>query len=226
MYDDASRDSGSGNPYGGERHPRNSPEEEANAEERIAEGSGGLAGMAAGAGIGSFVGPIGTIIGALGGAVGGWWAGRAASKSSDEYTPDDDDFYQSHYQAARPSGSSSTYDEHRPAYQLGHLAGMNPDYRSRTFEEVEPDLSSAYSSSGQNNWHAVRIYARDAYSRSRDRGSSQASNLRTSEQTRDLSGGTKGFADRVADAADDVKDRFDNNPASRPGRDATDRPGR
>jgi hypothetical protein len=30
----------------------------------------------------------------------------------------------------------------------------------------------------------------------------------------------------VADAVDDVKDRVDGNPASRPGRDVTDRPGR
>ena len=35
-----------------------------------------------------------------------------------------------------------------------------------------------------------------------------------------------GVADRLADAADDVKDRVDGNPASRPGPDATDRPSR
>ena len=33
----------------------------------------------------------------------------------------------------------------------------------------------------------------------------------------------RGVADKVADAVDDVKDRVDGNPASRPGRDATDR---
>ena len=33
-------------------------------------------------------------------------------------------------------------------------------------------------------------------------------------------------ADKLADKVDDVKDRFDGNPASRPGRDATDRPSR
>jgi uncharacterized protein (TIGR02271 family) len=32
--------------------------------------------------------------------------------------------------------------------------------------------------------------------------------------------------DRLADKADDLKDRVDGNPASRPGRDMTDRPGR
>ena len=35
-----------------------------------------------------------------------------------------------------------------------------------------------------------------------------------------------GVGDRLADAADDVKDRVDGNPASRPGPDVTDRPGR
>jgi photosynthetic reaction center H subunit len=35
---------------------------------------------------------------------------------------------------------------------------------------------------------------------------------------------TSGIGDRLADAADNVKDRVDGNPASRPGPDATDRP--
>ena len=35
---------------------------------------------------------------------------------------------------------------------------------------------------------------------------------------------TTGIADRITDAADNVKDRIDGNPASRPGPDATDRP--
>ena len=38
--------------------------------------------------------------------------------------------------------------------------------------------------------------------------------------------GAKGLGDSIADKVDDVKDRMDGNPASRPGRDATDRPGR
>jgi sporulation protein YlmC with PRC-barrel domain len=35
---------------------------------------------------------------------------------------------------------------------------------------------------------------------------------------------TTGIADRISDAADNLKDRVDGNPASRPGPDATDRP--
>jgi len=44
--------------------------------------------------------------------------------------------------------------------------------------------------------------------------------------TRGVTGAAARGADRVADAADDLKDRVDGNPASRPGRDATDRPAR
>ena len=35
-----------------------------------------------------------------------------------------------------------------------------------------------------------------------------------------------GVVDRIADSADDLKDRVDGNPASRAGRDATDNPSR
>jgi uncharacterized protein (TIGR02271 family) len=44
--------------------------------------------------------------------------------------------------------------------------------------------------------------------------------------TRDAKSGARNLGDRIADKVDDVKDRFDANPASKPGRDATDRPGR
>jgi len=52
-------------------------------------------------------------------------------------------------------------------------------------------------------------------------------NASTTRDTRDTLGATgAGLADRAADTVDDMKDRVDGNPASRPGRDATDRPAR
>jgi uncharacterized protein (TIGR02271 family) len=320
----------------------------------VAAGTGGVAGAAAGAAIGSLAGPIGTIIGGLAGAVGGWWSGRAISEAATSYTTDDDAYYQQHYMnTSRSTGgslsrSSTSYDTARPAYQLGHLAGMNPDYRGRAFEEVEPHLSSAYTSAGRNDWNDVRDYARDAYGRGRELGeqrltlseeelrvgkrtvqagevalhktvetehvsetvpllreevtierrpiaadANRSGNIeigedeiriplmaeeavvekrvvgteevtlrkqqvtenqtveadlrrerldmnedaqrltgnldettRLTDRERNLRSGASGLADKIADTADDVKDRFDGNPASRPGRDATDRPGR
>ena len=49
---------------------------------------------------------------------------------------------------------------------------MNPDYRDRTFEEVEGDLRAGWSddvSARHGRWEDVRHYARDAYDRGRER---------------------------------------------------------
>jgi uncharacterized protein (TIGR02271 family) len=314
--------------------------------EAVAAGTGGVAGAAAGAALGSMVGPIGTIIGGLAGAVGGWWSGRAVSEAATAYTNDDDQYYQTHYlnkSSSASSGSSRSFDQARPAYQLGHLAGANPDYRNHSFDDVEPHLATAYTGAGYNDWNDVRNYAQDAYSRGREVGETRltlseeelrvgkrtvqagevslhktvetehvsetvpllreeitierrpiradAANsgnieigedeiriplmaeeavvdkrvvgteevvlrkhqvtenetveadlrrerldlnqdaLRATQRTgtdsaRDLGSSSSGLADRVTDAADDLKDRVDGNPASRPGRDATDRPSR
>lgn len=206
--------------------------------------AGSAAGAAVGAAWGTLAGPLGTIIGGLAGAVGGWWAARSATEQH-LFNLDDDGFYRQHHEsqratADRASGRNHEYDDVRPAYQVGHLAGANPDYGNRSFDDVEPHLRSAYGSAGQNNWDDVRGYARDAYARGRTVGSERgmASGLMTNSMTegmagttgndsqRDLHGSSGGIVDRIADAADDLKDRVDGNPASRPGRDATDRPGR
>ena len=152
----------------------------------VAEGAGGLAGAATGAALGSLGGPIGTIIGGIAGAVGGWWSGRAISEAASTFTDDDDRYYREHFETKRTgsltgterpkhvvdvrgSGDDASYDRARPAYQLGSLASRNPDYRGRSFDEVETDLQRGWSSSEASrqygDWSNVRDYARDAYTR-------------------------------------------------------------
>ena len=132
---------------------------------------------ATGAALGSLGGPIGTIIGGIAGAVGGWWTGRAVSEAASAYDDNDDQYYRTRY-SSQGSGSTSgsrasrSYDEARPAYQVGHIAGMNPDYENRSFDEVERDLERGWSSSEGRNygeWNDVRNYARDGYERGRER---------------------------------------------------------
>ena len=134
----------------------------------VGAATGGVAGAAAGAAIGSLGGPIGSVVGALAGGVGGWWSGRAVSEAMSTYTADDDEYYRSHYRDR--VGTEGSYDAARPAYQLGHLAGVNPDYQNRSFDDVESDLRGAYMSSGQQNWDDVSGYARSAYTRGREVG--------------------------------------------------------
>jgi hypothetical protein len=172
--------------------------------DHVGEAAGGISGVTAGAAIGSMAGPVGTIVGGIAGAVGGWWAGRAVAEAATTISSDDDTYYRSHYDASPIA--DKRYDDLRPAYHVGHLAGQNPDYRSRSFDDIEGDLKRGWDDTKYGSWDTARSYAREGYSRG-------ASALR--------SGGK-----RVANAADDLKDRVDGNPASKPGRDATDSPRR
>jgi hypothetical protein len=175
--------------------------------DHVGEGVGGVSGVVAGAAIGSAVGPIGTIIGGIVGAMGGWWSGRAVAEAATAITKDDDAFYRSRFQTSSGRVSGRTYDDVKPAYYLGQLASRNPDYRNRSFEDVESDLNRGWTANNKYGaWNDVRDYAREGFTRGRSTAGKVA-------------GG-------IADRADDFKDRIDGNPASRPGPDRTDRPER
>lgn len=222
----------------------------------VGEAVGGVSGIAAGMALGSLGGPVGAVIGGLAGAIGGWWSGRAIAEAAMHYTEADDAAYRSHYETSAARLADRSYDDVRPAYQLGHLAGRNPDYAGRSFDEVETDLRSGWTtdvSSRYGEWDSVRGYARDAYERGRldaagatgaaAYGASRTGDAvdRAGDATRDAARdvargaehawdktktGAERLGDKVADKADDLKDRVDANPASRPGPDPTDRPGR
>ena len=282
-----------------------------NPADEIGEAVGGISGVLTGAALGSLGGPIGTIIGGIAGAVAGWWAGKAISEAASHVTREDETYYRAEYERSPNRLADRSYEDVRPAYQLGHLAGRNPEYQGRSFEEVEPDLQRGWTSdvsARHGDWQQVRPYARDAYERGRasfgmgavagagasddaasrsasgageratitaaeqrDPGSMAASSTTGSgvgsegyparrdeslddslratghgsvSDARDvgerLGYGSAGAASasaigrgenafergahRLADRVDDLKDRIDGNPASRPGPDATDRP--
>src|SRR5688500_12943082 len=114
--------------------------------DEIGEAVGGISGVLTGAALGSLGGPIGTIIGGIAGAVTGWWAGKAISEAASHVTHEDEEYYRTHYERSPHRLADRTYDDVRPAYQLGHLAGRNPDYQGRSFEDVETDIQRGWSS--------------------------------------------------------------------------------
>ena len=178
----------------------------------VGEAAGGISGGLAGAAIGSIGGPVGTLIGGLAGVIGGWWAGRSIAEAAKDYGDVDDRHYRTHYETSG-SRTKRSYDDVRPAYQLGHLASRNPDYRGRDFDTVESDLRRGWSDdigARHGDWSSVRDYAREGYTR----GSSA------------LGDRSAHAADRVATGleagVDNIKDRIDGNPASKPGLDPTD----
>jgi hypothetical protein len=189
--------------------------------DHIGEAAGGISGVLAGAAIGSAGGPIGTIIGGIAGAVGGWWSGRAVSEAATRLTQDDDTYYRGHYEGSPSRLADRSYDDVRPAYHLGHIAANNPDYKDRDFDAVESDLRRGWDTK-HGEWDSMRGYARHGYEYGR--GRSGATNASASSYYGTAAGATAGgLADRAVAGADNLKDRVDGNPASKPGPDATDR---
>ena len=156
-----------GDMAGQKRSNRGNSDVEGN--EAVAEGIGGVAGAAAGAAVGSLGGPVGTAIGAIAGAVGGWWSGKAAADAASSIDADDDQYYRRDFSTTTRTGS---YDVAQPAYHLGHVAGMNPEYQGRSFDDIEPHLRRGWTddvSSRSGDWNDVRDYARNAFEHGQER---------------------------------------------------------
>lgn len=132
---------------------------------------GGTGGALAGAAAGTVIaGPIGTAVGAIAGALGGWWAGHEVSEASAKWTTDQDRYYREHFAARDDRPADRSYDDVRPAYQLGHMAAHNPEYEGRTFDAVEPDLQRGWNedlSRRGGDWTFVRVWVAEAYDRAR-----------------------------------------------------------
>jgi hypothetical protein len=142
---------GVGKPSTGESEPEPQP---------VGDAVGGIFGTAAGAGVGALAGPLGILVGAAAGALGGWWAGHVASDVLESFN---DDAQRRRHE--RGSGGGS-YDRVRDYYRFGHLAGANPDYQGRSFEEIESDLERTWQQSSPPQgveWEEARDYVADGY---------------------------------------------------------------
>ena len=174
--------------------------------DEVGEAAGGISGVLAGAALGSLGGPLGTIIGGLAGAVSGWWAGRAISEAASRFTHDDDAAFRTHYEGSSNRLADRSYDDVRPAYQLGYLASQNPDYSNRGFDDIEGDLRRGWTDdvrARHGEWDSVRGYARDAYDRGRSGAS--ASGAAGTTATGAAAYGAGRAADGAADLGHDVK---------------------
>lgn len=146
-------------------------------EELAGESVGGATGVLAGAALGSIGGPVGSVIGAIAGAIGGWWLGKGVTDAANDYTPELDARFRSHYESSPQRIAGCDYERVRPAYIIGHLASRNPEYRGRPFEAIEPELRRGWESQRRmpetshpgesaedvEAWPAVRHFALEAY---------------------------------------------------------------
>jgi hypothetical protein len=180
------------------------------------EAVGGIGGVLAGAAIGSAIGPVGTVIGGIAGAVGGWWSGRAVTEAASSVTASDDEYYRGHYESSPRQLADRAYEDVRPAYHLGHVAARNPDYANKDWTDVSTDLERGWTGDTarkHGDWSTVGTYAGAGFMRGRSTARSAATG------TADAA---KSVGNKTANVVDDMKDRVDGNPASKPGKDETD----
>jgi hypothetical protein len=128
----------------------------------VGDAAGAIVGTAAGASIGILAGPLGAMVGAAAGALGGWWAGHAVADQLQNY--DEDEIRRAHVDRH----PTHPYDDADDYYKFGHLAGSNPDYKGRPFEEVEPDLERTWKGHAEahyGRWDDVRDYVAEGFRR-------------------------------------------------------------
>jgi hypothetical protein len=135
--------------------------------ETVGESAGGFLGGVTGMSVGAIGGPVGLLIGGIAGAVGGWWAGRGIA---DAITKDDDAAFRREFESSTRRPADRSYEDVRPAYIAGLLAGRNPDYEGQSFEDVESDLRCGWGTDIVRHcgeWPSVRRYAHAAFDRAR-----------------------------------------------------------
>jgi hypothetical protein len=134
--------------------------------ELVGEGVGGASGGLVGAALGSLAGPLGTAIGAIAGAVGGWWAGRAVVDAASGVSAEEESVWRDHFENSEQRLGDRSYDQARAAYHIGRLARLNPDYEGRPFDEVDAELSHAWTRdlcARYGEWPTVRQFVREGY---------------------------------------------------------------
>lgn len=140
--------------------------------ERVGSGIGGLAGKMGDTAISL----MGSMISSVAGTVGGWWSDRRPDEALASFGEREDSTCRTHFENIRRSNastSSSSYDSVRPLYQFGHLAGGNPDYQGRSFDDVETDLKNAWTgdqAQHYGDWTSVRDYISTGYETRNTRG--------------------------------------------------------
>jgi hypothetical protein len=95
----------------------------------------------------------------------------------EKLTEEHDAFYRKHYETVPGERRQSIrgYEAVRPAYHLGYLASINPDYEGKSFDEIEAELERGWTSdpaSGRDEWGKVRHFAADGYELARKRSPS------------------------------------------------------
>ena len=131
----------------------------------VGTGVGAAGGAVAGAAAGAFGGPIGAAVGGIAGAIVGGLAGKAAAESVNPTA--EDAYWRESYNREPYYQSGRTYDEYRPAYELGW---SSVDRYEGDFAAVEPHLSRDWGTARGTStldWEQARPATQAAWERAR-----------------------------------------------------------
>ena len=132
--------------------------------ERVGEGVGSVAGKAAD----TAVDLMSSMLRTAATTFGGWWERSTPDEAARSFGAEQDRTCRTHFENLhRTADAGSSYETVRPLYQFGHLAGSNPDYQGRSFDEVENELQQAWSADNSNrygDWSKVRAYVNQGFS--------------------------------------------------------------
>jgi len=131
--------------------------------ERVGSSAGGLAGRVGDTAIDLMSSMIKTAASTFG----GWWSRSTPDEAVRSFGDEQDRSCRVHFENMhRDRDAKASYDNVRPLYQFGHLAGSNPDYQGRSFDEVENELQQAWSADNSNrygDWSRVREYVNKGF---------------------------------------------------------------
>ena len=106
--------------------------------------------------------------------IGGWWSRSTPDEMTRSFSSEHENACRNHFEQRRREGKSKAdYDAVRPLYQFGHMAGSNPDYQGRSFDEVESDLKRTWTpeyTTAFGEWNTVRDYINTGYETRSSRG--------------------------------------------------------
>jgi hypothetical protein len=137
----------------------------------VGVGTGGVAGGATGAAIGGVLGgPIGAVVGGAIGAVAGGLAGKEVAEAIDPTI--ENEYWLENYRDRPYYKVGKPYDDYQKAYRYGWENAARPEYRDRSFEDIEKELKTnwpSYDGGSTSDWEENREPVRDAYDRIRGR---------------------------------------------------------
>lgn len=129
----------------------------------VGTGLGAAGGAVAGAAAGAVAGPVGAAVGLVAGAVVGGLGGKAAAEAVNPSV--EDEYWRENYNAEPYYDAGRSYDDYRPAYELGWSSRAS---REGDFDTLEPTLSSEWSRRRDTSgleWEQARDATRAAWER-------------------------------------------------------------